>query len=340
MQKPPHSTSAFIRLAILILGVIWTAPSITWASGQTITIATGGKTGVYYPAGVAICKAVNKNRDKHDIHCKAISTSGSVENVNLLQNGKADLAIVQSDIQFYAVKGYGPFRKTGPAQDLRAVLTLYPEVFTVVARADAGIRTAADLKGKRVNIGNPGSGQRTAMDLVMHAKRWSKSDFAEAWELPSSEHAKALCDGKIDAFVFMAGHPNASIKKAADACDVVLINAADRAVKNLVKKYDYMIPAIIKGGTYKGTGWSTESFGVSATLLSSKNVRSTIVYEVVKAIFQDFIDFRFSHPVLANLKPDDMAQMQQTALIHQGAERYLKRMGYEPAVERVHRAPR
>lgn len=340
MKKPPCSTSSLIRLAMLIVGLIGAAPSWAWASGTTITIATGGKTGVYYPAGVAICNAVNKTRDKHAHTCKVVSTSGSVENVGLLRSGKADFAIVQSDIQYYAVKGYGPFRKSGPAQDLRAALTLYPETFTVVARADADIRAPNDLKGKRVNIGNPGSGQRTTMELVMHAKRWNKSDFAEAWELPSNKHARALCDGKIDAFVFMAGHPNASIKKAADTCDVVLVSVADQAVKYLVKKYDYMVPAIIKGGTYKGTGWSTASFGVNATLMTNKNIPNETVFEVVKAVFQDFIDFRFSHPVLANLEPKAMVQTRQTVPHHPGAEKYFKRMGYEPTVDHVQRAPR
>jgi len=333
-------TCVFSTLTGLTVLVLSTLPFPAHSANKSITIGTGGKTGVYYPTGVAVCNAVNKRRADHNIHCTAQSTDGSVDNVGHIRAGEMTFGVVQSDVQFYAMKGYGPFKGKGPDTKMRAVLSFHPEVFTVVARADAGIKSTDDLKGKRVNIGNPGSGQRTSMDLVMNAKKWTKADFAEALELPSSEQAKALCENKIDAFVFTAGHPNASIKKAADTCDVVLVNVADRAIKHLVKKFPYFVPAIIKGGTYKGTGWSTQSFGVTATLVTSKDTPDRVVYQLVKSVFKDFIDLRFSHAALSNLDSKVMISTGQSVPYHKGALKYFKQMGYEPKVDKVRRAPK
>lgn len=304
-------------------------------AADSIVIGTGGKSGVYYPTGKAICNALKKREDKHGITCSAVSTKGSVANIELVRTGKAQFGIVQSDVQFYGLKGYGPFRGKGPFNELRSVLSFYAETFTVVARADAGIRTSDDLKGKRVNIGNPGSGQRTSMELMMHAKGWSKSDFALTLELPSSKQSEALCNNEIDAFVFTAGHPNDSIKQAANACDTRLISVGGRAIQQLIKKYPYFGPVRIPGGTYPGTGASTTSFGVTATLVTSADTPPNVVYEVVKSIFEDFVDFRFAHAALSNLKPEEMVSEGQIAPHHPGAIRYFEKMGYSPRAPRV-----
>lgn len=312
----------------------------TLVQAQTITIGTGGATGVYFPTGKAICNALKKRKAELGYKCSALTSSGSVENVIKISAGEFNFGIVQSDVQFYATKGYGPFKKAGADKNLRAVLSFFPETFTVVARADAGIRALADLKGRRVNIGNPGSGQRTSMDLVMHFEGWSKRDFSPAFELQSEQQSAALCDNEIDAFVFTAGHPNASIKQATKMCDTVLVSAHDGAIKKLVKKYPYFSPVVIPGDMYPGTGWSTPSFSVMSTLVTSSDTPDKVVYEVVKSIFHDFTDFKFSHPALFNLNPEHMVKKRQTAPYHPGALRYFKQTGFKPNVDKVRPAPK
>lgn len=295
--------------------------------GKTIVIGTGGTTGVYYAAGVAICNAVNKHSAEHGLRCRADSSAGSVANAEKLRAGEIQFGIVQSDVQFYAIKGFGPFRDKGPDDKLRAVMTLHPETFTLMARADAGIQGFDDLKGKRVNIGNPGSGQRTSMDLILHAKGWTKDMFAEALELTSNEQSQALCEGRIDAMVFTAGHPNASIKEAATACGAVLVDVTGPAVEGLVNTYPYLIPAVIPGNTYPGTPRNTRSFGVTATLVSSAAVPDDHVHAVVTAVFDDIVDFKFSHPAFFTLVPEDMVARGQTAPLHPGALKYYREAG-------------
>lgn len=305
------------------------------AYGEEITIATGGPTGVYYPTGVAICKSVNKLTDEHGITCKAVTSGGSVDNIERLRAGTADFAIVQSDTQYFAVKGYGPFKKVGPDQHLRAVISFFPESFTVIARKDAHIVSLNDLKGKRVSIGNVGSGNRTSMDLVMHFKNWTKETFGEAWELASEKQREALCDGKIDAFVFVAGHPNDSIKETFQTCDVTVVNTYDADIKKIIGRYPYFGPVRIPGGTYKGMSGSVPTFGVLAGLQTTTRTSDVIVKQVVRSIFEDFIDFRFQHPAFFTLNPEQMVTRKQMAPVHDGAVAYFKQMGYKPRVEHV-----
>src|SRR5512134_901639 len=181
------------------------------AQQKFITIGTGGVTGVYYAAGGAICRLVNKDRAKHNIRCSVESTGGSVFNVNTIKAGELDLGFAQSDVQFNAIKGVGQF-KDGAYGDLRAVFSVHPEPFTVVARKEANIKSFADFKGKRFNVGNPGSGTRASMEELLGAMGWKLSDFSLASELKADEHGPALCDGKIDGFFYAVGHPSANIQ--------------------------------------------------------------------------------------------------------------------------------
>jgi len=199
------------------------AVSTTASANNFITIGTGGVTGVYYPTGGSICRLVNKGRKQHGVRCSVESTAGSVYNINTIRAGDLDMGVAQSDWQHHAYNGTSKFKDAGAFKELRAVFSVHAEPFTVVARADAGIKNLEDLKGKRVNIGNPGSGQRGTMEVLMKAMGWDKSTFSLASELKSAEQSKALCDNKIDAMVFTVGHPSGSIKEATTTCDSVLV---------------------------------------------------------------------------------------------------------------------
>jgi len=197
----------------------------------------------------------------------------------------------------------------------------------VVARADSGIKNFMDLKGKRVNIGNPGSGQRGTMTVVMDALGWKKSDFALASELKGAEQSKAVCDNKIDAMVYTVGHPSGSIKEATTSCDTVLVTVNGAVIDKLVADNDYYRSATIPGGMYRGSDADTMTFGVGATFVSSANVPADTVYQVVKAVFENFDSFRKLHPAFANLKKEEMIKDGLSAPLHDGAVRYYKEAG-------------
>jgi len=255
--------------------VVKAKPTVAKASAsekQFVTIGTGGVTGVYYPTGGAICRLVNKTRKEHGIRCSVESTGGSVYNLNTIRAGELDMGVAQSDWQYHAYHGTSKFKSQGPNKKLRAVFSVHPEPFTVVARLDSNIKNFDDLKGKRVNIGNPGSGQRGTMSVVMDAKGWTNKDFKLASELKSSEQSKALCDNKIDAIVFTVGHPSGSIKEATTSCDAVLVNVTGPAIDKLVSDNDYYRTATIPGGMYRGTPEDTHTLRLFLkTLMISKN---------------------------------------------------------------------
>jgi TRAP transporter TAXI family solute receptor len=298
------------------------------ASAQSfITIGTGGVTGVYYPTGGAICRLVNKGRKDHGIRCSVESTGGSVYNLNTIRAGELDMGVAQSDWQFHAYNGTSKFEEQGANKDLRAVFSVHPEPFTVVARADSGITSFGDLKGKRVNVGNPGSGQRGTMEVLMSAMGWTMDDFALASELKAAEQSKALCDNKIDAMIYTVGHPSGSIKEATTSCDSVLVEVSGPAVDKLVAENDYYRTATVPGGMYRGTDKDTMTFGVGATFVSSTNTPADTVYQVVKAVFENFDDFRKLHPAFANLKKEEMIKDGLSAPLHDGAKRYYMEAG-------------
>ena len=292
-----------------------------------ITIGTGGVTGVYYPAGGAICRLVNKGRKEHGVRCSVESTGGSVYNLNTIRAGELDMGVAQSDWQYHAYNGTSQFAEQGPNKDLRAVFSLHPDPFTVVARKDSGIKTFDDLKGKRVNIGNPGSGQRGTMEVVMNAKGWTMGDFKLVSELKAAEQSQALCDNKIDAMVYVVGHPNGSIKEATTSCDTVLVPVDGPAIDKLVADNPYYRKAIIPGGMYSGSDADTPTFGVAATFVSSTNTPADTVYQVVKAVFENFDDFRKLHPSFEHLTKEEMVKEGLSAPLHDGAAKYFKEAG-------------
>jgi uncharacterized protein len=317
------SSLAGLSAAALLAGSVATAQ----AQEKFITIGTGGQTGVYYVVGQSICKLVNRSGD--NIKCTAPSTGGSVANLNAIANGEQDLGVTQSDWQYHAYNGDTPDKfPNGANKDLRAVFSVHAEPFTVVARKDSGIKTFDDLKGKRVNVGNAGSGARGTMEVVMDAMGWKMSDFKLAAELQSNEQAAALCDNKVDAIVFTVGHPSGTIKEATTSCESVLIPVTGPAVDKLVSDNAYYAKAVIPGGTYDGTDADVETFGVGATFVSSTKTDDEIVYQVVKAVFDNFDRFKKLHPAFAHLKESDMITNNLSAPLHPGAVKYYKERGW------------
>jgi len=292
-----------------------------------ITIGTGGVTGVYYPTGGAICRMMARTRGEHGIRCGAESTGGSVFNVNAVRNGELEFGVAQSDVQFNAYNGEDKFKEQGANPNLRSVFSIHPEPFTVVARADSGIKNFEDLKGKRVNVGNPGSGQRATMEVLMEQMGWTMDDFSLVSELQANEQSQALCDNNIDAMIYTVGHPNGSIKEATTACDSVLVNVNNDAVEQLVADKPFYRVANIPGGMYRGSDNDTQTFGVGATLVTSADVPDEVVYVLTKSVFENMDQFRSLHPAFANLDPKQMASDGLSAPLHPGAEKYYREAG-------------
>ncbi|MCT8999782.1 TAXI family TRAP transporter solute-binding subunit [Chelativorans intermedius] len=313
-------------IAAAMLGAL--AGQATAQDQRFVSVGTGGVTGVYYPVGGAMCRLVNQTRREHGIRCSVESTGGSVFNVNAIRGGDLEFGVVQSDVQFNAYNGEANFAEGGAHEDLRSVFSLHAEPLTVVARADAGIASFDDLKGKRVNIGNPGSGQRALMDILIDRKGWTNADFALAAELAPAEQSAALCDNNIDAFAYTVGHPAGSIEEATTTCDSVIVPVEGEVVDALVEENPYYFKAVIPGGMYRGTDSDVNTFGVGATLVTSANVPEDVVYILVKSVFDNFDNFKNLHPALANLTPEQMISQGNSAPMHPGAEKYYREQGW------------
>ena len=298
------------------------------AETKFVTIGTGGVTGVYYAAGGAICRLMNKDRAKHGIRCSVESTGGSVYNINTIKAGELDFGVAQSDAQFNAVKGVGQFKDAGPMSELRAVFSIHPEPLMVLARKEAGVTKIEDFKGKRFNVGNPGSGTRATMDGLMAALGMKMSDFSLASELKADEHGAALCDNKIDGFAYVVGNPSANIQDPTTTCGAKLVNVTGPVVDKLIKEYPYYAVATVPGGTYANNPDAIKTYGVVASFVSSSKVSNDVVYTLVKAVFENFDDFKKLHPAFANLEPKDMIKNGLSAPLHDGAVKYYKEKGW------------
>ena len=309
-----------------LAAAVASAPAV--AQQKFVTIGTGGVTGVYYAAGGAICRLVNKDRAKHGIRCSVESTGGSVFNVNTIKAGELDLGFTQSDVQFNAVKGVGQFKDAGAMGDLRAVFAVHPEPFTVVARKEANITKFEDFKGKRFNVGNPGSGTRSSMEEMLSAMGWKLSDFSLASELKADEHGPALCDGKVDGFFYGVGHPSANIQDPTTSCGAKLVSLTGPVVDKLVADKPYYAKVTIPAGLYPNNPQATNTYGVLATVVASSKTPADTVYAVTKAVFDNFDEFKKLHPALANLTPQSMVKDGLSAPLHEGALKFYKEKGW------------
>ncbi|MBU0986935.1 MAG: TAXI family TRAP transporter solute-binding subunit [Proteobacteria bacterium] len=303
------------------------APTNVQAKTIYVTIGTGGITGVYYPTGGAIAKMVNEKRKEYGIRATVESTGGSVFNVNAVMSGDLDFGVVQSDRQYQAIHGLAEWKDAGPQKDLRAVFSIHPESVTLVAAVDAGIKSIADLKGKKVNIGNPGSGQRQNSIDALEAVGIDYEKDLQAEGIKAAESASLLQDGRIDAFFYTVGHPNGSIMEATSGKRQVRF-ASITGVDKLLAKYPYYAPAIIPIELYPNADnkEDVQTFGVKATFVTSAKVPDKVVYAITKEVFDNFEDFKRLHPAFQVLTKANMLEG-LSAPIHPGAMKYYKEAG-------------
>jgi TRAP transporter TAXI family solute receptor len=321
---PRACTHILSLIAVVTLWILGTHSEAYSLEDRQITIGTGGATGVYYPVGGAICRLVNERSQEHGIRCTVERTEGSIENINSIRSGKFDLGVVQSDWQYHAFEGSSKFSEQGPFKDLRAVFSLYSEAATVVARRDSGIRRLEDLRGHRVNIGNPGSGTRFTWDILQQELGWAPADLVDASELASDKLGKALCKNKIDAYFWLVGHPSGVAMESFMSCDAVLVEVNGPAVERLLEKQPYYAEAVIPGGTYNGNTNDVATFGVLATVVSSATTPPDIIFEVTRVVFDNLETFKTLHPALSELEKKEMIEDGRSAPLHDGAKRYFE----------------
>ena len=313
-------------IASIVVGGLTTGSAIA-AEQQFVSIGTGGVTGVYYPTGGAICRLVNKDRKTHGIRCSAESTGGSIYNINTIRAGELEFGVAQSDWQYHAYNGTSKFADNGKFTKLRAVFSVHPEPVTVIARDDSGIEQLTDAKGKRLNIGNPGSGTRGTWEVIESALGWSRDDLEIAASMKSAETGQALCDDKIDAYFWLVGHPSALTQESLASCASHLVDVKGSAIDKLVAENSFYRKATIPAGMYNNEK-DIQTFGVGATFVSSADVPDDVVYTIVKAVFENFDDFKKLHPAFANLQEKEMITDSLSAPLHAGAVKYYKERGW------------
>jgi len=301
-------------------------PTAPQSAETEIVIGTGSVLGVYFQVGRGICRLVERYTD--GVECSAVPTLGSRFNMDSVQLNAFEVGIVQSDVQYWAVTGTGEFEYVDLNYDnLRSLFSVHGEPFTLVARRESGIRSLSDLEGRRVNLGNPGSGQRATMQVVMDAMGWTIKSFGFAGGLPAAQQSLALCHGRVEAMVYVVGHPNKSIEKATDLCDAVLVDVEGPEIDRLVATYPYYSYMTIPGGIYRGNEKPVDTFGVRATVVVSEDLDEDIVYAIVKAVFDNLDTFKKMYPAFGVLDPQRMVREGLTAPLHRGAERYYREKG-------------
>jgi TRAP transporter TAXI family solute receptor len=329
-MKSLHKIALVSGLGIATM--LGSGSAISAAKKTFITIGTGGPTGVYFVSGNAICRMIHKEAAegrkkgrKHGIRCSAPSSAGSTYNIAQITEGEFDFGVAQSDWQYHSYNGSS--KKVTHNKDLRAVFSVHPEPYQLIAAKGSGIKSWKDMKGKSFNMGNPGSGQRATTELLMERYKTPKNFFKLVTEMTSSEHSKALCDGKIDAFGYVVGIPNSGVSVATEGCGAYIVDLNTDVEKGLIKEFPFYGPVNIPKGAYSSVTAPVTTFGGYATIVSSAKVAEDVVYEVVRAVFENLDDFKKLHPAYSILTPQGMIKNGNSAPLHPGAVKYYKEKG-------------
>ena len=319
-----HRRPTCFAAAFVAAFVYWAVSVTAFAEPNFVSLGTGPVSGLYYPTGQAICDLANAASGKTAVRCSVEATPGSVYNVEALASGEDEFALVQSDVQFFAVKGEGRWRDH-PVGKLRSVMSLYPELLTLIARKDAGIAAIEGLKGKRLNIGAPGSGNRATWEELKAALGITEKDLAEAAELKPDAAAERMCANTLDASLLIVGHPSKMVESQLMACGLTLIPVNGEKIDALVALKPYYVSGFIPA-SYYGLAADTPTFGGKTTLMTSSDVPDDVVYELTKAIMTNLDKLRHQ-PSLAGLNPNDMVEQSLTAPLHPGAARAYRELG-------------
>lgn len=323
---------------IVLSGALFALAALVAAAGQPanaqdkrniFNIGTAGVTGIFWPTGGYICNLVNRSRQSqgHNLRCTVESTAGSVYNLRAIRNGDLDLGLAQSDLQYYAYKGKGAFKEEGPNPDLRYIMSFTANMIHVVVREGSGIKTFRDIKGKRFNTGNAGSGTEVTARLLMSYFGLEPSDLAVESKLASREQSSALCDGKIDGYLYPTAVPVAVIEEAANTCKVDIISIDGPELDKLLEEHPYFEPMTIPANTYRGVDHDVKTFGYMATLVTSTKFPEEAAYNLAKAVMNGFEGFKQQGAAFKLMERESSIKVGRHIPYHPGAERYYREAG-------------
>jgi len=288
-----------------------------------LILATGGTSGTYYPLGGAMAQIWN-SKSNGTLNVTAQSTGAAVENLRLINKEDVELAIVQSDTMDYAYKGTEVF-KDGKLENVRAIAYMYPEIIQIVVRADSGINSIADLKGKSVGVGAPGSGTEANFRQLIDIFGLTYDDLKPQY-LSFSESADRFKDNQVDAFLVVAGLPNSAIMDIATQHKIKVLSISDDMIEKINKKYPFLSGAVIPANTYTGQTEDTKTVAVMATLVAGAKVKDDIIYNVTKIMFENLNELGQGHAKGKEVKLET-ATKSMTIPFHPGAEKYFKEKG-------------
>ena len=301
------------------------------------TIGTGGTAYTYYPVGGMIANAISKPPGSREcgkggscgvdgLIASAVSSRGSVDNVNAIISGLRNSGFAQSDVAYWAYTGTGTMEGKEPAKELRTIAALFQEHIHLVALADSGINSVADLKGKRVSLDEPGSGTRVDAKLILAANGLEVDDV-QAEALKGNAAAEALRNGKIDAFFVVAGYPTGAIVELASAADIKLVPIAGAGAEKLVNEFGFFAQSDIPAGTYEGVD-TTSTVAVGAQWFTSSKEDEELIYNITKALWnkesRKLMDV--GHAKGKTITPES-ALAGVGVPLHAGAERFYKEAG-------------
>jgi len=323
----------------------WRRPFVAWSSivllaavaactplvpSPDVVIGAGSPGSAYYPLGGSICRLFNLEGVRNDRRCAVVPSTGPVETLTLLRDGRIDIGIVQSDVLTDAVAGAGASASSGPSPGLRVLFAGHSDAFTIVARRELGVRSAVGLHGRRINMGRPGSGERIGMERIMAALGATPADFAEARELSRAEQQRAFCDEQLDAIVYEVAHPNGLIQDVVRSCQGVLVDLSGPAIDDMLRQHPEYEHAVIPGGTYLSNPRDVRTISVRAVVVATARLSDILAYEITKGVFENFEDFRRLHPAFSRLSIADMVESGGPAPPHPGATRYFRERGWVP----------
>lgn len=329
MSATKKILSLVVLLVVGIVAVI-AATNVQAAEKKYVNIGTAGIGGGYYPTGGFICNVLNKSRKKygHNIRCTVESTGGSVANLRSIQAGEMDVGIAQGDWQYHSWNGTDKFKDAGPNEKLRFLFSLHVDTVHVVARKEVVAKNFGDMKGKIVNTGNVGSGTEATVNFALSRYGTTpKKFFKLATKLTSREQAQALCDGKIDAYIYPCGITAASITEASNTCDVTILNWMDPTIEKMIAEIPYYGVSKIPAKTYRGQADDVTAWGLPATIVASADTDEEVIYNLIKAVFDNFEDFKKQSTMYVGVTREGAVKNGQTAPFHPGAEKYFKEVG-------------
>jgi TRAP transporter TAXI family solute receptor len=298
------------------------------ATRPDVVIGTASPTGIYYPLGGSICRLFNLDTTRHGLRCSEEPSSGSLPNIESLRSGRLAIGVVPSDVLADAVAGHGAFASRGSTSELRVLFAGPDEMLTVVARKDLAVRTMAEVRGTRLNIGNAGSRQRASIERVMAAIGLTRGDFVDVRELSAAEQSRAFCLRDLDVIVYSVGHPNGLIQDVTRTCHGRLVEVSGPAIDRMLSAFPEYEPVAIRGGTYLDNPTEVRTVGVRAVVVAGPGVSDVTAYELTRAVFENFEAFRRLHPAFETLSVADMLQVSGRAPVHPGAMRYYRERGW------------